>query len=461
MSTTQFNTQTNTQNAVKQKQNVVSPADSIKAQFANAQDALRTDAFKNAFNNTIGKATQKIDIGAQMNKTMQQPRTVDNVNRVKNMMRLRDGKIAANPALAQYANDDITQAARLYTATPGHRDDVDYAAQIQQLAAMPVTAENKRMMQNLLAGRNAKIAAGGEPLAQYANDNITQMAQNYLKQYAPDVVDMSSYYDRADALADTGYSDVEASLQKQYDAQAKTIAEQYDRARRAADLNYAVNARNMENILAEQGLGRGLGAAPSSGYSETARMQALSNYANTVNDTYMQEQAAIRDLAAQMEAARMQAMLERNAAKQNSIYARADQANADRNFGFGVHQYNAGLESERAAQEEQKRLADLEAAYRDKVFDYGVQRDNVEDAFRNKQFDYGVQRDNVEDAFRREGISLDWYNAKNKGGGGGSGYVYDTDNPYEDAFFSLGGNVKRTKGVNDDGTFYEKEYLIR
>ncbi len=229
-------------------------------------------------------------------------------------------------------------------ATPSFSNDIDYAAQMRQLASTPVTAEGQKQMRQLAAAREAKILAGGESMAQYANDDVSKMAQNYMRQYVPAATDMSAYYDKADALAQQMYDENVASLEKQNAAQLENLRQNYDKARREAALAYAMQSRGMENVLAEQGIGRGLGAAPSSGYSETARLGALSDYANNINHTYQQQDAATRELAAQLEAARLQAMMQRYSAMMENQYARAEQANADRNYGLNVHQFNTGLD---------------------------------------------------------------------------------------------------------------------
>ncbi len=394
-------------------------------------------------------------------------------NQLRNMQGVQKVKTFDN-AYNNYLQKSAPAALQPTVVTPAFSNDVDYAAQIQQLAAMPVTAENKASMQKLLAGRNAKIAAGGAALAQYANDDVTKTAQQYLKQYAPADAGTAMYYDRADALADENYTAAEASLAKQQSLQLENMKRTYEQARREADLAYAMKSRAIENVLANQGLGRGLGAAPSSGYSETARMGALADYANSINQTYAQQDAAARELAAQYELQRMQAMLERNAAKQNTLLARANQANADREFGLAAHQFNTGLGAEDEARKLQALQIAFDEAYRNKVFDYGKERDAVDDARWLEEFDYGRERDLVEDSHWQAAHELDRYNTYNKSSGRAAQPVTVEDS-YDAALAALYGEdesvweqalrapladdeIKRTVGFDENGDVVIKTY---
>ncbi|MBQ4159379.1 MAG: hypothetical protein IJD83_00455 [Clostridia bacterium] len=303
---------------------------SAKNEFNNAQQANKIQAFNAAEKNHINR-----NYAAEMLPAMQKPRTVENVSNVATMQAGRVDKTAL-PEYAQYANDDVHQMASVYTATPGVRDNVDYSTLIRELSLQPATKENQAMMRNFLSSRNAKIAAGGEAMAQYANDEVTALAKGYLNQYVPEDLNTDAIYDKADALAERNYNEMERSLAQQQRLQMQNQMKVYEAQRRAADLAYARQSRGMENLLAEQGIGRGLGAAPSSGYSETARLGALANYSNDINQSYQQQAEASRALMAEFEQRRMQALSERNAQLMKNYSDRVAQMNADRDYGFNA-----------------------------------------------------------------------------------------------------------------------------
>ena len=323
------------------------------------------------------------DIASQMENVLALPRTAENVSTVQKLYGDREKKIEANPALAQYANDDIMQRAQVYTATPGAKDNVDYTTAIRQLSMLPVTSQTQAQMRDLLSARASKIAADPS-LAQYADDEVMQLAKRYIAQYAPEKTDSDEYFKTADEVANRNYDETIDSLAKQEEAQKQNLRATFEQARRENDLAYALKSRQQENLLAQQGLGKGLGAAPSSGYSESARLGALADYANNNNQTYVQQEDAEREIAAAFEAQRMQAMRDRNTALLQNLYNKLQQENAERQFDLSVHNYNTGISQHDEAMDYQKNRDAVGDAYRDEEFERVKERDRIGDEWNNK-----------------------------------------------------------------------------
>lgn len=366
----------------------------IMSGLKDVRDTTRALQLQKAAN---GSANTSRDYAAEILPAVGQPRSAANVEKVKTLADAREVKTQL-PEYSKYAGDDVQQMARVYTAAPGYRDDVDYASYIQHISMLPPTAENMDAMRGALAARKAKIAAGGDATAQYANDEVQQMAEQYLKQYAPTDADLTPYYDRAEKIASDQRADTNTYLAEQEMLQREATKKAFDEARRQADIAYAQQSRANENLLAEQGLGRGLGAGPSSGYSETARAGALANYANNINKTYVDQEAAEREIAAQIAAARLEADTQYRDAMLQNQYARVQQANADREHGFAAHQFNTGLGQDKEALDYQKERDASSDAYRDDVFDYQKERDTVADSQFDRSFARQEQRDAVEDS---------------------------------------------------------------
>jgi hypothetical protein len=433
MTNTQFNTQKNTVagtstlprtkypgSPLLEKGTVQSPIARTAAGIAlpKAFEDYKNKAKANDFIRTLFNHTPQRDIGTELEGVMQLPRTAENVARADVLNSERVAKATADPNLAQYINDDIAQRAEIYTATPGAKADVDYSLYIRQLAQMPVTAQTQKQMRDLLSARDAKIAANPD-LSSYANDEVAQLAKQYLSYYAPEKVGSDAYFEKADAIANQNYADAEASLLKQKTAEEENLRRAFDQARRETDLAYAVKSRGQENLLAEQGLGKGLGAGPSSGYSEGARLGALADYSNGINESYAQQADAERELAADYEARRTEAAQNRNAILLQNLYARLQQENTDRQFDLGVHNYNTGI-----------RQQDNADAIQREAFDYQKGQDALSEDWRQKEFTRLLDQD----AFEREWNEKlfeneNYWNQKNydlnSRSGGSGGYVVD------------------------------------
>lgn len=177
--------------------------------------------------------------------------------------------------------------------------DTDYAAEILKLQNQPLTAENQEEMRKLLAFRNWKIENDPEKYGKYEGDSVDRTATNYTQYIIPDTVDTDKYLNAMRNNLNTRYTAEEELAIASLRAQEEKAREKYEEMRKNSMMSAARNSLGNEEVLAAQGIGRGISNTPSSGFGESSRMMAAASLNNNLAASYRDEQNAVNELQRQ------------------------------------------------------------------------------------------------------------------------------------------------------------------
>ncbi|MBE7026106.1 MAG: hypothetical protein E7410_00850 [Ruminococcaceae bacterium] len=208
-------------------------------------------------------------------------------------------------------------------------DKNDVAKSIQQ--AMDDYA-SPEVVKYLLNERNKKIDSDLQ-YEKYRNDNVTKSAQEYIDRYSGAFgKDIDALYQaKSDAAAQRLAEASEKNLQT-YNAGALANNQAYDDARKGVYSAYRRSAFGNEEMLAANGLGRGISNAPSSGYGETSRMAQNMAYQNDVYNLYKGQNDAQNALVSEYMKGEREALGEYNAALTKLADERIEQAKEQREY---------------------------------------------------------------------------------------------------------------------------------
>ena len=219
-------------------------------------------------------------------------------------------------------------------------DKNDIAKSIQQ--AMDDYA-SPEVVKYLLNERNKKIDLDLQ-YEKYRNDNVTKSAEEYIKRYAgtfdEDIDTLNQA--RGDAAAERLKEASERNLET-YQAGILANNQAYEDARKGVYSAYRRSAFGNEEVLAANGLGRGISNAPSSGFGETSRMAQNMSYQNNIYNLYKNQNDAQNVLAAEYMQGERDALKEYNDTLLKIKAERIEQAKGD-------HEYRRELDKDRIAE---------------------------------------------------------------------------------------------------------------
>lgn len=215
------------------------------------------------------------------------------------------------------------------------------------------------MVSYLMAQRNKKISENPQ-LANYANDAVAQAANSYIEKYAPvNTEELDMLYEARRDLAAENLAMAAQQNTNAYWSGVSSTQSAYADARRGLYSAYQRSNLGNEEVLASQGLGRGISNNASSGFGETSRMMQTTAYQNNVYDSYRNQSAAVGALAGQYLENQNSAYQSYNdtLSQISSDYTRdtLSQRNADREYNYKVDQ--SRLEEQRYSAEAQQKAA--------------------------------------------------------------------------------------------------------
>ncbi len=219
-------------------------------------------------------------------------------------------------------------------------DKNDIAKSIQQ--AMDDYA-SPEVVKYLLNERNKKIDLDLQ-YEKYRNDNVTKSAEEYIKRYAgtfdEDIDTLNQA--RGDAAAERLKEASERNLET-YQAGILANNQAYEDARKGVYSAYRRSAFGNEEVLAANGLGRGISNAPSSGFGETSRMAQNMAYQNDIYNLYKSQNDAQNALTSEYMQGERDALKEYNDTLSKIADERIEQAKEG-------HEYRRELDKDRIAE---------------------------------------------------------------------------------------------------------------
>lgn len=324
--------------------------------------------------------------------------------------------------------------------------DTDYAAEILKLQNQPLTAENQEEMRKLLAFRNWKIENDPEKYGKYEGDSVDRTATNYTQYIIPDTVDTDKYLNAMRNNLNTRYTAEEELAIASLRAQEEKAREKYEEMRKNSMMSAARNSLGNEEVLAAQGIGRGISNTPSSGFGESSRMMAAASLNNNLAASYRDEQNAVNELQRQYNDDKLKRLMQYAELASGIDEKGLEQANTDADRRMQAAYNNAQIEQSNKTLDTQKSAQEFDQ--NKWAAEFGLEKDKfAEDTRRNnRDYERGVfenDRDYDRGVFEsdrdfNEGVrqfdennKLGWYDAEtsrisaNKRGSsrsGGTGY---------------------------------------
>lgn len=208
-------------------------------------------------------------------------------------------------------------------------DKNDVAKSIQQ--AMDDYA-SPEVVKYLLNERNKKIDLDLQ-YEKYRNDSVTKSAKEYIDRYSGTFgEDIDALYQaKNDAAAEKLREASEKNLQT-YKAGVLANNQAYEDARKGVYSAYRRSAFGNEEVLAANGLGRGISNAPSSGFGETSRMAQNMAYQNDVYNLYKGQNDAQNALVGEYMKGERDALKEYNDTLSKIADERIEQAKEEREY---------------------------------------------------------------------------------------------------------------------------------
>lgn len=314
------------------------------------------------------------------------------------------------------------------TPEPKTWTDPDYASEIIKLSQLPTTPENVQAMEQALNTRRAKIGYLPENYGQFADDAIDKLAVAYLSQTRTPEVSPEQYLKSLYGAANERLEIENNLIDSNYNSDADNLKAKYEQLRKNSLIDAARKALGAEEVMAAQGLGRGISNDASSGFGESSRMMANASLNNALAETYLSESQALEQLQRQRDLKQLQARLQ--------YYD--DVSNIDK---YGLDQINADREAARLEKGDFVGQAQTgtDNKYRDKVYDRNViESDRDYDRsvytddrnYRRSVFENDRDYETALDQFEKT-YALDKYKAEtdristnNKGSSGGTTYVF-------------------------------------
>ena len=220
-------------------------------------------------------------------------------------------------------------------------DENDIAKSLKKAMAQGASYDE---VKHLLTARNRKIDAGGEGMAQYKNDDLTQDAEAYLaNKAAKPKLDVSSLQAAREQVAAQNLRDANNQHRSVYQGSVQRIEEDARKAEKAAAADYRKSELADSERLATLGLGRGKGA-PTSGYGESMRTAAMLHYQNNLDAVRSAENEKKADAYAQytknLHESRQSYNAERDQIAKDSADTAVKQFNADREYTLEEGKHN-------------------------------------------------------------------------------------------------------------------------
>ncbi len=324
-----------------------------------------------------------IDIAEQLGYAMQQPITYENQQKVADLLRQRNLKIALNPEYSQYANDPVQKAAEAY---------------LSQIAIPEINTHN--YLNKMIAN----------------NDNYYQLhAQNLADQLEHQRGAMRQQYEdlRKTALID--------AARKALGNEEVLAAQGLGRgASNAASSGFGESSRMMAQATLNNNLAN----------AYLAEQQALQDLQNQYNNNFTNLTSDYLDRMTNVDTA---ALNQANTDVDRAInVAVANNTNNQWN-----KQFDYQIDRDKTEDEKWREQFDWTKGTDERDFNYQAGRDKIEDEKWYEQFDWTKKTDERDyaESVRQFNASneIDWYNATNKrtsGGssGGGGGFVFDDGN---------------------------------